>query len=138
MDRKSKEWMALKNVLTRPGFLAAFRRASPLKTTSSNESFHSTLLMYIPKRTKMLVTPPSPFCTEESVKVKFDMLMKAFDLLLPMSRSLGSDLLDLVYGLDSASQRRERAALRESWEAINKLIVAHLGLDTDHAGETVH
>ena len=80
----------------------------------------------------------SPFCTEHSVKVKFDRLMKAFDLLLPMSMSLGSDLLDLVYGLDSASQRRERAAVRESWEAINKLIVSHLGLDTDHAGETVH
>lgn len=80
----------------------------------------------------------SPFCTEHSVEVEFNKLMKAFDLLLPMSLSLGSDLLDLVYGLDSASQRRERAALRESWEAINKLIVAHLGLDTDHAGETVH
>lgn len=80
----------------------------------------------------------SPFRTEHSMEVEFNKLMKAFDLLLPMSLSLGSDLLDLVYGLDSASQRRERAALRESWEAINKLIVAHLGLDTDHAGETVH
>lgn len=74
----------------------------------------------------------SPFCTEESVKVEFNKLMKAFDLLLPMSLSLGSDLLDLVYGLDSASQRRE------SWEAINKLIVAHLGLNADHETETVH
>ena len=80
----------------------------------------------------------SPFCTEESVKVKFDMLMKAFDLLLPMSRSLGSDLLDLVYGLDKAVNDRALAPARESWVAINKLIVAHLGLDTDHAGETVH
>lgn len=76
----------------------------------------------------------SPFCTEESVKVKFDRLMKAFDLLLPMSMSLGSDLLDLVYGLDSASQRRERAAVREAWGAINELIADHLGLNN----ETVH
>jgi hypothetical protein len=68
------------------------------------------------------------------VKVKFDMLMKAFDLLLPMSRPLGSDLLDLVFGIDSAVNDKDEAAIHESWVAINELIADSLGLNN----ETVH
>lgn len=78
----------------------------------------------------------SPFCTEESVKVKFDKLMKAFDLLSPMS--LGSDLLDLVFGIDSAVNDKDEAAIHESWVAINELIADSLGLNTGHETETVH
>ncbi len=74
----------------------------------------------------------SPFCTEESVKVEFDKLMKAFDLLSPMS--LGSDLLDLVFGIDSAVNDKDEAAIHEAWEAINELIADSLGLNN----ETVH
>lgn len=80
----------------------------------------------------------SPFCTEESVKVEFDKLMKAFELLLPMSRPLGSDLLDLVFGIDSAVNDKDEAAIREAWEAINELIADSLGLNTGHETETVH
>ena len=76
----------------------------------------------------------SPFCTEASVKVEFDKLMKAFDLLLPMSRPLCADLLDLVFGIDKAVNDMDEAAIRESWGAINELIADHLGLNN----ETVH
>lgn len=60
--------------------------------------------------------------------------MKAFDLLLPMSRPLSSDLLDLVFGIDKAVNDMDEAAVREAWEAINELIADHLGLNN----ETVH
>lgn len=76
----------------------------------------------------------SPFYTEASVQDEFNKLMKAFDLLLPMSRPLGSDLLDLVYGIDKAVNDMDEAAIREAWKAINELIADHLGLNN----ETVH
>ncbi len=76
----------------------------------------------------------SPFCTEASVKVEFDKLMKAFDLLLPMSRPLCADLLDLVFGIDKAVNDMDEAAIREAWSAIDELIADHLGLNN----ETVH
>lgn len=68
------------------------------------------------------------------MQVEFNKLMKAFDLLLPMSRPLGSDLLDLVYGIDKAVNDMDEAAIREAWKAINELIADHLGLNN----ETVH
>ena len=76
----------------------------------------------------------SPFSSEDSLKDEFNKLMKAFDLLLPMTLSLGADLLDLVYGIDKAVNDMDEAAIRESWVAINELIADHLGLNN----ETVH
>lgn len=80
----------------------------------------------------------SPFSSEDSLKDEFNKLMKAFDLLLPMTMSLGSDLLDLVYGIDKAVNDMDEAAISESWGAISELIADHLGLFSDPETETVH
>ena len=53
MDRSTPEWQELHSILTRSGFIDAFRRSSPRKDTAWNENFHSVLLTYCPKRLKM-------------------------------------------------------------------------------------